>query len=334
MRTVTEPVDTIALTHNISCYEICTNDFAYNLICVAQWKHLSLITISLPEESGELMWSHLEDLQICEMETPGTDTRCHKIAFSPDTSLNAKPSKVTVCAAIGKCEIRLFQTDLNEKSDVISLNGHSDYVNDIAWVCDGELLASVSDDYTCRFWDITTDMQMGTTNIKNIITFCLSSAGMSIKSHPDEPNKVLVAEKRGIIHLYNVRSKQTVVSVESPKFPLMSADWAQSNRLFVTALAGGDIVTWDLSRPLKPADVKQVHEDGGRIVRFAPGSGEVAMASIGRPDLTLKVFVGKSTVPIIEAPLKTYGGLAWHQRLPYITAASDNKLSFWKVHVK
>lgn len=114
----------------------------------------------------------------------------------------------------------------------------------------------------------------------------------------------------------------------------MSADWAYSNRLFVTALAGGDIVTWDLSRPFIPVDVKQVHEDGGRIVRFSPGSAEIAMASVGRPDHTLKVFVAKSTVPLIEATLKTFGGLAWHHRLPYISAASDRKLCFWKVQIK
>ncbi|XP_064546730.1 nucleoporin Nup37 [Drosophila montana] len=322
MRTVTDPDHSILMGEAISCYEICENDFAYNLICVAQQKHLSLILISLPEESGDFVWNHLQD-----MEIPDEDARCHKIAFSPDTSLNCTPNKVTICASIGKCGMTLFHTNLNQFSSVQSLRGHSNYVNDIAWVCEGELLASVSDDFTCKFWNITTTFE-------NVITFCLSSAGVSIKNHPEDPNKVLVAEKRGIIHLYNVRSKQTVVSVESPKFPLMSADWANSNRLFVTALAGGDIVTWDLSRPFVPADIKQVHEDGGRIVRFAPGSTEIAMASIGRPDLTLKVFVAKSTVPLVESPLKTYGGLAWHHRLPYISAASDKKLYFWKVQIK
>ncbi|EDW67126.1 nucleoporin Nup37 [Drosophila virilis] len=322
MRTVTDPDHSILMGEAISCYEICENDFAYNLICVAQQKHLSLILISLPEESGDFVWNHLQD-----MEIPDEDARCHKIAFSPDTSLNCTPNKVTICTSIGKCGMTLFHTNLNQFSSVQSLRGHSNYVNDIAWVCEGELLASVSDDFTCKFWNVTTTFE-------NVITFCLSSAGVSIKSHPEDPNKVLVAEKRGIIHLYNVRSKQTVVSVESPKFPLMSADWANSNRLFVTALAGGDIVTWDLSRPFVPADIKQVHEDGGRIVRFAPGSTEIAMASIGRPDLTLKVFVAKSTVPLVESPLKTYGGLAWHHRLPYISAASDKKLYFWKVQIK
>ncbi|KAH8381390.1 hypothetical protein KR093_003935 [Drosophila rubida] len=322
MRTSTEPEHTVLMTESISCYEICSNDFAYNLICVAQKKHLSLILISLPEESGEFMWNHVQDLDIMEK-----DSRCHTIAFSPDTSLNCTPNKVSVCVGLGNCDIKLFHTDLNQYSSMHNLKGHSDYVNDITWCCEGELLASVSDDYSCRFWNIDTDME-------NVITYYMSSAGMSVKTHPEDPNKVLIAEKRGVVHLYNVRSKQTVVSVESPKFPLMSADWANSNRMFVTAIAGGDIVSWDLNRPFMPVDVKQVHEDGGRVVRFSPGSSEIAMASIGRPDLTLKVFVAKSTVPLIEAAIKTYGGLAWHHRLPYISAASDRKLYFWKVQIK
>ncbi|KAH8414175.1 hypothetical protein KR222_011224 [Zaprionus bogoriensis] len=323
MRTVSEPDHTIPLKDTISCYEICANDFAYNLLCIAQKKYLSLIlTRSVQEESGEFLWNHIQDIELTEK-----DARCRAIAFSPDTSLNCSPNKVTICAAIGQRDLKLFFTDLNEYNTEQSLRGHGDYVNDVAWVCEGDLLASVSDDFTCRFWNISS-------NFENVITFCLSSAGMSVKCHPEDPNKVLVAEKRGIIHLYNVLSKQTVMSVESPKFPLMSADWAQSNRLFVTALAGGDLVTWDLSRPFMPVDVKQVHEDGGRLVRFSPSSSEIAMASVGRPDHTLKVFVAKSTVPLIEAALKTFGGVAWHQRLPYISAASDRKLCFWKVQTK
>jgi len=48
MRTAADPDHTILLNDSISCYEICSNDFAYNLICVAQKNHLSLILISLP----------------------------------------------------------------------------------------------------------------------------------------------------------------------------------------------------------------------------------------------------------------------------------------------
>ncbi|KAH8384114.1 hypothetical protein KR009_012170 [Drosophila setifemur] len=322
MRAITNPNYTIPLSETIQCYEICANDFAYNLVAVALKRHLCLIIIGLPESGGEFMWNHLQDLELSVKDQRGVTA----LAFSPETSLNCTPNNVTVCAAQG-CDLNVFRTDLGQFNTVQALEGHSDYINDASWVCEGELLASVSDDFTCRFWTIA-----GTP--ENVITFCLSSAGMSVKSHPEDANKVLVAEKKGIIHLYNVRTKQTVISVEAPKFPLMSADWANSNRLFITALAGGDVVTWDLNRPFVPADVKQVHEDGGRMVRFAPGSSEMVLASIGRPDLTLKVFAAKSTVPLVEASLKTFGGLAWHQRLPYISAVSDRKLHFWKVQMK
>ncbi|XP_030374571.1 nucleoporin Nup37 [Scaptodrosophila lebanonensis] len=318
----TEPDHSVYFRDPITNYAICANDFAYNLICVAMRKRLCLILVNLPEETGEFVWNNVQELEISDI-----DRHCNALCFSPDTSLNCTPNKVTICVAIGLCELKLVHSDLNQYNRIQSLKGHTDYINDVAWVCDGELLASVSDDFTCKFWNVST-------NLENIITFCLSSAGMAVKSHPEDPNKVLVAEKRGIIHLYNVRSKQAIVSVEAPKFPLMSADWSNGNRLLVAALSGGDIVTWDLSRPFVPADVKQVHEDGGRAVQFAPGSSDIMVASIGRPDITLKVFAPKSAVPLVEYGLKTYGGLAWHQRLPYITAASDRKLYFWKVQVK
>jgi len=127
------------------------------------------------------------------------------IAFSPDTSLNCTPNKVTICAAIGQRGINLFHTDLNQESSVQTLSGHTDYVNDLAWVCDGELLASVSDDFSCKFWNITTDLE-------NVITFCLSSAGMSVKCHPEDSNKVLIAEKRGMILNANFSLPLTVIN--------------------------------------------------------------------------------------------------------------------------
>ncbi|KAH8262036.1 hypothetical protein KR038_008028 [Drosophila bunnanda] len=327
MRVLTEPHHTISLPEGILCYELCGNEFAYNLLALAMKDCLRLLLVGLPEETVEFGYSHLLDLTLDKEGVEKIDERrvVSAIAFAPDTSLNSTPKSVTLCAARWDT-MDIFRTDLSQFNTVNKLRGHKDYINDMAWVCEGSLLASVSDDFTCRFWN-TADQQ-------NVLTYRLTSAGMSVKAHPDDPSKVLVAEKKGIIRLYNVNTKQAVISVQSPKFPLMSADWALSNRYFITALAGGDVVTWDLNRPVVPADVKQVHEDGGRAVRFAPGSSEMVLASIGRPDVTLKVFAAKSTMPLVEANLKTFGGMAWHQRLPYISAVSDRDLHFWKVQMK
>lgn len=234
---------------------------------------------------------------------------------------------MTFCAAGADFLLRVFRTDLLNADTVQTLKAHTNYVNDIAWDTEGEYLASVSDDHSCKIWSMES-------HYENVITFCLSSAGMSVKWHPEEAHKVLVAEKKGVVHLYNVRSQQAIISLETPKSPLMSADWSLNNCHFITALAAGEIVTWDLSRrPCSPSDVKQVHEDGGRCIRFSPNS-EFVVASVGRPDITLKVFTAKSAVPLVEAPLKLYAGLAWHHRLPYIAAAYDRKLCFWKLQFK
>jgi len=48
MRSVIEPDHSIQLNEAIYCYDICTNDFAYNLIAVAFRKHLSLLLVGLP----------------------------------------------------------------------------------------------------------------------------------------------------------------------------------------------------------------------------------------------------------------------------------------------
>lgn len=54
MRATTEPDHSILMSEPINCFEICENDFAYNLICVAQQKHISLILIGLPASNKEI----------------------------------------------------------------------------------------------------------------------------------------------------------------------------------------------------------------------------------------------------------------------------------------
>lgn len=103
-------------------------------------------------------------------------------------------------------------------------------------------MATVSDDHTCIIWNNHEEF-------KNKSVFHLRSAGMSVKWHQDDTEKILVAEARGIIHMYNVVSQQIVLSVESPKSPLMSADWSVSNRLHIIAMAAGEIFTWNLRHP-------------------------------------------------------------------------------------
>lgn len=83
----------------------------------------------------------------------------------------------------------------------------------------------------------------------------------------------------------------------------------------------------------RPVENKSIHDGGGRCVKFCPNN-ESIIASIGRSDATLKVVHLKTKTTQIEASIKLFGGLDWHYRLPYISAAIDRKLCFWRVHLK
>ncbi|KAI9575846.1 hypothetical protein GQX74_005618 [Glossina fuscipes] len=145
-------------------------------------------------ESESFFWEKVKDIY--------HETRCHALCFTPDTSLMIIPKNVTFCAAGSDFLLRIFRTDLQNSDTVQTLKGHTNYVNEISWSNKCEFLELVSDDNSCKIWCFES-------NYDNIITFCLSSAGMSVKWHPDDPNKVMVAEKKGVIHMYNVRSQQS-----------------------------------------------------------------------------------------------------------------------------
>lgn len=121
------------------------------------------------------------------------------------------------------------------------LEGHTDYANSIAYDPEGELLASVSDDQTCKLWAVKEDQ-------KCVLTFYLTAPGMTVCWHTEETGKLLVAEKRGIIRMYNVRSQQAIMSVDAGTTPLMTADWGP-NPLKVACISSGDLILWDMSKP-------------------------------------------------------------------------------------
>ncbi|KAI9578481.1 hypothetical protein GQX74_009055 [Glossina fuscipes] len=123
-------------------------------------------------ESESFFWEKVKDIY--------HETRCHALCFIPDTSLMIIPKNVTFCAAGSDFLLRIFRTDLQNSDTVQILKGHTNYVNEISWSNECEFLASVSDDNSCKIW-------CSESNYDNIITFCLSSAGMSVKWHPDDP---------------------------------------------------------------------------------------------------------------------------------------------------
>lgn len=266
----------------------------------------------------------MECLEWKQFKEIHSESRVEVISISPFSTLASIPNTVSVGAAGSDFNLRIYK--IADENTVEILTGHKSYINAIAWDFSNELIASGSDDHSLRLWSIQD-------SYKCMATFYFKSSIVSCKWHPDEQEKLMVAEKNGTIHLYNTSNGEVLLSIETVLNPLMCADWSLSNSAFICAIAAGETFIWDLKTPSRPVDTKHIHEDVGYAIQFSPHN-ELVTASIGRPMTTLKVINCKSQIPQVEAPLILFGGLCWHYKHPYVCAAQDRKLCFWKVLLK
>nr|XP_034176018.1 nucleoporin Nup37 [Osmia lignaria] len=306
----------LRFSKQIYCVELSPYEWSQHLICIALAEEIVIGTVKFQDEDEAV-----EDIAYNLLRTFRHDSRPHAVAWSPETSLSVVPKVLMFCVAGADFKIRLYSSDMNDDT-VCEMKGHKDYVNSICYETEGEILASVSDDHTCKLWAVKEDE-------KCISTFYLKSPGMSVCFHPEKSGKFLVGEKKGLIHMYDIRSQQAIMSLDTDIVPLMSIDWG-SNLLRVAAMVAGKLVLWDMSKPSPPLESKPLHIEGGLIVKFSP-TYEYFVATIGRPDNLLKITNIKTEQEILCGQVKLISGICWHYKLPYICATSDTEIRFWKI---
>jgi nuclear pore complex protein Nup37 len=73
---------------------------------------------------------------------------------------------------------------------------------------------------------------------------------MSVCWHTTEPGKLLVAEKSGLLQLFNTLTQQPIISLDSGTTPLMSAHFGRRPTVFsFLHWFEGKRFVWDISRP-------------------------------------------------------------------------------------
>lgn len=204
------------------------------------------------------------------------------------------------------------------------LSGHNDYINEVSFEPDNRWLASVSDDHTCRLWSVED-------NFTCDVIFQLTSPGVSVSWHTEDTGKLLVAERIGIIRLYNANTQLAILSLEANN-SLSSAHWCPTYPLKVTGFAGEKLFFWDLTKPSQSLETNSVHAERGGLVRFNQNGELVATLNLVGGILKVSHVVTKSV--LLTANLKLPTGLSWHQRLPIVTVADDVNLCFWKLLAK
>lgn len=293
-----------------------------NLIAYGGNNYVVIGICTFQEEEADI-----DGIQYKTLRTFHHGVRLDGLAWSPETRLDSLPPIIKFCTSASDLKIRLFTSDLQDKNEYKVLEGHSDFINSLAFdPKEGQEIASVSDDHTCRIWNLE-----GTQTAH----FVLHSPGMSVCWHPEENFKLMVAEKNGTIRFYDLVTHQAILSLESEQIPLMSAHWCLKNTFKVGAVAGTDWLIWDITRSSYPQETRPVHTDRACVFRWSAIS-ESLFATMGYPGKMTSQFqihhLGHPQ-PILAGSVAVGSGLSWHRTLPLCVMGGDRKLSFWVTEV-
>uniref|UniRef100_A0A4W3IZQ5 Nucleoporin Nup37 n=1 Tax=Callorhinchus milii TaxID=7868 RepID=A0A4W3IZQ5_CALMI len=258
-------------------------------------------TCSFQEEDTEI-----KGVEYNTLKTFHRGIRVDAIAWSPETKLDTVPQVLRLCTADADNKLRLLTSDLKDENGWKVIEGHADYINDLVFEPnDGKQIASVSDDHTCRIWDLEGNQKA---------SFLLHSPGMSVCWHPEESFKLMVAEKNGIIRFYDLVTLQAILSLDCGQMPLMSADWCLGNTIKVGAVSGKDWFIWDITRSRWSRASENLFATTG-----CPGkiNSQLLVHHLGHPQA---IMIGSASVA---------SGLSWHRTLPLCVIGGDHKLLFW-----
>lgn len=307
---------------DVKVVEFCPFDTAAGLIAYGGDDRVALGMCLFQEEAQD---SHLPVLQFQHITDFHHGTSVHSIAWSPNTNVQHLPYSFQFCTAGDDRKLRYFVSDGRSSSSVTVLEGHLSYINDcVIEPVSGLDVASVSDDHTCCLWDLETGTQK--TSIP------LGSAGVSVKWNASEPNKLMVAEKNGIIRFYDLVSQQSIMSLSAGRVPLISADWCKINALKVGAVASDDWLIWDMSKSSLPEVTDQAHSKGVCKFRWS-NVHENLFATTGRPGNYINVYHMEHRKMPVSCQMQTGGGLSWHPSLPVCATGGGNKVHLWFLEV-
>jgi len=263
------------------------------------------------------------------------DGRVEVIAWSPESSLLIYPRIVKFAVASGNKKLKIIHSDLEDTNRCTYLEGHKDYVNAIAFLENGQQLASTGDDLTARVWSLKEEADEDGVTPEVVAVFPLGSPGVALGWHSEDPAKLMVAERAGVVRFYNVSNQQTIMSLDTLATRglldrLSSADLCPGNPLLVAAITQtGSRLVWDVSRSSQPLENWPAHPEGGGSCLFSVAKPHL-LASTSQDGNQIRVFNIQTNSTVFASSCPGSRGLSWHARLPLVAIGGDKKILLWK----
>ena len=191
------------------------------------------------------------------------------VAFSPDGKLLATSDVVG--------QIRVWQ--VLDGQQLLTFQGHSNWVSSIAFSPDGQLLAvSGSSDPTVKLWEINTKQCVGILQGHSNWVTCIafSRDGQTLASCSDDQT----------VRLWEVGTGQCVQVLQGHTDKVRSVAFSPDGKTLVSGSNDSTVKLWEVSTG-QCVQVLQGHTNRVRSVAFSPDGQTLA---IGSSDLTVKLW--------------------------------------------
>uniref|UniRef100_A0A0P4VTV4 Uncharacterized protein n=1 Tax=Scylla olivacea TaxID=85551 RepID=A0A0P4VTV4_SCYOL len=311
------PAVAIKVRSQVQCVEFSPFEWSQGLLAVGLPTSVAVFTVKLKEEGNGSSGDEYE--QVWEWHASSQPV---SIAWSPSSTLRTAPACLQVAVASADHKVRQISSDLGESNVVQEILSHTDFVNSVTYNGDsGSLVASAGDDLTARVWDSSSQTQ--------ISKFLLTSPGMVVRFHPDEPDLLMVAEKKGVLRVYSVSSGCSTLYLRCSG-PLLGADWSIPEPALIMAAGAKGLTVWNVASLQPHSEVKEVGL-GDRVLDVQVCRSTVGLVATHAAPHTVRVSHFHSSKIPIAAHLKVVGGMSWHQSHPYLAVGSDRKVLLWKI---
>jgi WD40 repeat protein/serine/threonine protein kinase len=226
-----------------------------------------------------------------------------RVRFSlPGTTAEVSPDGSHLATSGADGIVRIW--DAAGSNELVSLSGHTDKVQGLAFRFDGKRLASASHDGTARIWDVTTGLEL--------LTLTAHEGGAHAVSFTPDGARLATAGMDDTVRVWDSVTGTLLLTLDAPSGGFHKGNalaFSPDGKYLAVAGADGHVLLWDMKAGIPPlrlngrppiafhpqgTTLASMNEEGNRVVFWDLTASLASEAGI------IKGSLGDFTNPVLE----------------------------------